>query len=104
MPELRHHCGGVPKAMSVKVSTTSEHKLCIRCMYGHTMTFNNGAERSYCTMFHPPKLMTLPVERCSEFLDNNATSKHDMEKIAWVVKTDKHGETIGFKPPEKEKD
>lgn len=43
------------------------------------------------------------ISECNKYADSNHPSKHDMEQVAWILKTDK-GRRIGFQPPPKKGD
>jgi hypothetical protein len=73
--------------------------LCVRCEYGQVVTFRNDSTTVICHHGMHPWKVYRSVVQCNEFEDRNTASKHDMEKIAWVVRTDKSGKAIGFTPP-----
>lgn len=41
------------------------------------------------------------VTSCTEYIEKTKMTRSEMERIAWVVETNKKKEFIGFKPPEK---
>lgn len=40
--------------------------------------------------------ITFPVIRCSSYSDRRQPSLHDMEEIAWILRTDARRTSIGF--------
>lgn len=51
-----------------------------------------------------PVIVRTTVVRCNDYDDRRTPSEYEMQKIAWVVTTDRSGQTIGFKPPQKKAD
>lgn len=79
--------------------------LCVTCRTSHIMEFANGTSATFCFQFGSPGLrITNPVIRCNEYDARGRMNSHEMEKIAWVVKTDRSGLAAGFRPPTKKDD
>lgn len=77
--------------------------LCRTCRHGTVVDLANGSITSYCDeMFNDGRLF-VPVTRCTSYDDTRFTSRYDLEKIAWTIRTDKSGKAIGFVPPKPEK-
>lgn len=49
--------------------------------------------------FSSPVRMKEAVSSCSAYLDLRRAPLYQMEQIAWEVKTDRSGKTVGFKSP-----
>lgn len=72
---------------------------------GHTITFANGETATFChEFFHQPFRIYRPVVNCSRYVNANQPARHELEKIAWTLNTDKSGQRIGFTPPAKKDD
>jgi len=71
--------------------------LCVTCRWAHIVNgFGVSQEKIRCCWLacNPP--VPFPVSQCSSYDDKRIPSKHDMEKIAWILMTKKAGRTIGF--------
>lgn len=74
--------------------------LCRNCQEAVNTTYDNGEVETWCqAVYNRPRRITRPVARCSDYIEANKTSRHEMEKIAWTLQTDKKGHAIGFAPP-----
>jgi hypothetical protein len=90
--------------MKFKIHHALTAGLCNKCRYAHVHVYEDGGAVVTCSEANGTLgyRISRPVSECSDFENKNDASKWDMEKIAWVVTTDKSGTSIGFKPPEKE--
>lgn len=41
------------------------------------------------------------IVHCTDYEDRRLTPRWEMEKVAWMIKADKHGKIVGFEPPKK---
>lgn len=76
--------------------------LCGSCREGTTRQHDNGDVVTMCDAGMNTQRVHRPVVRCTDYDEKGSVSKWDMEKIAWIVTTDKSGKTIGFQPPPKD--
>lgn len=86
---------------SIKVHADRPQTLCTTCAEATVIEYKNGTVDIACHAPYPAILIHRPVLRCSSFRKESDTSKKEMEKIAWEIRTDSSGLTIGFKPPKK---
>lgn len=84
---------------------THRDGLCGKCRESLVFEQIDGTVTYLCnSRSSVPLVITKPVIKCNDFDDRNHASRYELEKIAWVVRTDKSGKAIGFKPPDKERD
>ena len=79
-----------------------DENLCRTCANAHTYTEAwTGNEVIRCLRL-PDRSAVLrgPVSKCNIYYDRTKPSLNAMEGIAWEVRTDKKGTTIGFISPE----
>jgi hypothetical protein len=81
-----------------------EYGLCTDCANVLIREMSNGAVFVQCTYDHPPSRITEPVVRCTVYRSHNQPDRYDLEKIAWLVNTDKKSGKVGFEPPKKEEE
>jgi hypothetical protein len=90
--------------MRVKIQPDSVG-LCGTCREAQVTEFSNGRREVRChSRGTRPILVTSPVVKCNDFDDKASPSQWEMQKIAWVVATDRSGNAIGFKAPPKTDD
>jgi hypothetical protein len=71
--------------------------LCVTCRRAQIVKgFRVSEEKVFCRSFLRDRPVQFPVNQCSDYDDKRLPSKHDMEKIAWILLTKKAGRTIGF--------
>ncbi len=74
--------------------------LCRTCRHSLNFERHTGEEFFYCCVER-----TIPVPhdiiRCSDFADRTQAEVWGLEKIAWMLRTDKGGRATGFSPPKK---
>lgn len=88
--------------MGFKIQASAKQSLCFSCNGGHVAEFDDGSVAVLCQAGLRTVQILRPVVRCSEYTDRASTSKFDMEKIAWTIKTNASGKAIGFDRPKKE--
>jgi hypothetical protein len=80
--------GGTP------VSGTS---LCYSCEWSHvTKGYRDSEEIVRCRRVYPHFLVAFPVRECTGYSDRTMGSKEDMEKIAWILLSDRTHRKAGF--------
>jgi hypothetical protein len=89
--------------MRIKIQPTRDIGLCSTCREAHVFEQADNRLTVICNSHQRPINITKPVTYCNEYDDIRVPWRHDMEKIAWTVTTDKSGKSIGFKPPEPKK-
>lgn len=87
--------------MNVKMQPQSVG-LCGSCDSANVTEFSNSDVIIRCDM-HRMRIKQ-PVVRCSVYSEKSGTSLDSMYTLAWVVRTDKSGIAIGFKPPGLDRD
>lgn len=71
--------------------------LCRTCRWVHIVPgFAESQQLIHCRWLRPSLLVRFPVNECGCYDDRRIPSKHDMEKIAWILLTNKTGRSIGF--------
>lgn len=91
--------------MRFKVTERLGVGLCAGCRDAQTVEYADGQTDVWChTRGMEPRLVAKPVRRCNDFDDRSQPARYQMEKIAWTVRTDKSGQTVGFAPPKKKDD
>src|SRR5262249_45767889 len=58
--------------------------------------FSASQVEFYCGSTYPERRVPFLVAECSAYDDKRIASKHDMEKIAWILVTKTAGRSIGF--------
>lgn len=83
----------------------NQHGLCGTCRNAHIVDFDDGSFEIFCAerAYGNEPMIRRPVVRCTDHTDKSRATQHDMEKLAWVVRTDNSGKVLGFRPPEKER-
>jgi len=87
--------------MTFKLHAPKGEGLCHTCREGFIVELNNNEQIIKCQYSYVN--LTRPVIKCSEYDPKNLPSRRDMEKIAWVITTDKRRK-IGFRPPKRKAD
>ena len=87
--------------MRIKTQPDASDVLCPRCHYGLVWERRDGERVTQCDYVGRTTVVPGDIVRCNEFLDRNRVSRHDMEKIAWVIRHDKSGRITGFQPPKR---
>jgi hypothetical protein len=90
--------------MGFKIQPSIDGSLCATCRDSQIVDFADGKSVVHCHTRGAMKPIAIrgPVVRCNDYDDRRLAAKWDMEKIAWIVTTDKSGKTIGFAPPKKD--
>lgn len=92
--------------MRIKVARErNRHGLCGSCRNAHIVDFDNGTYEIFCAerAYGNRPIIRRPVVHCTDHMDKARATQHEMEQLAWVVRTDKSGKVLGFRPPEKKK-
>ena len=69
--------------------------LCASCRFGARRVTRGGRVHTRCHQFDG--WVRDYIERCSTYQDRATPDLYELEKIAWVLRTDKKG-TLGFSP------
>ena len=77
-------------------STTGGSPLCARCKSSHIINNEGQGEVVYCRESGYEKRLPFAVFRCNTYVPRTHVSVWDMEKIAWILTTDKKGKEVGF--------
>ena len=91
----------VPREETVKIkirdgSTRSDKDVCRDCNHLNRRVDRQGERRTCSAVWDHPELLKLPIAECSEHEVKYAASVRTLEKIAWVLRTEKGGKMIGF--------
>lgn len=78
--------------------------LCATCRESHVTEYCDGTTQTMCFFYGEPWLVRKPVTRCNQYDHKGAMNKHELEKIAWTLRTDKSGKIVGFTAPKKKDD
>ena len=78
--------------------------LCGNCENATVIRYKDGTAMVFCSWVHPPMRMTKPVESCTDYREHNTLDRHELEKVAWTLRTEKGGRVIGFEPPKAKED
>jgi hypothetical protein len=75
--------------------------LCSSCQHAHLFTRANGKVITQCCVNNTT---TVPndIVTCSDYHHADQPDRYELEKIAWILRSDIAGKIIGFKPPEKD--
>lgn len=90
--------------MGFKIQPGTSASLCGTCREALVIEFADHSEVRCHSRGSDALLIRGPVLRCNDYDNKTRPSKWDMEKIAWVITTDKSGKAIGFTPPRKAED
>ena len=91
--------------MRFKIQPDMSGTLCSSCREAMIVDYADGRREVFChSRGTEPMRVRRPVVRCNDFDDRRTPAKWEMDKIAWVVTTDKSGKAIGFAPPPKDDD
>lgn len=85
--------GGTPKGR--------KDPLCTSCAHSLVSEDDRGDIYIYCSLYGfggEALRIERKIVRCSSYNERNKVSIHQMEKIAWILRTEKGGKQIGFKP------
>lgn len=73
--------------------------LCRSC-YHSLVRVDKQGEQIYCQQLgHPGNQLRSDVLDCNKYYSSALPSLHDMQQVAWTLRTDKAGKAIGFKAP-----
>lgn len=75
--------------------------LCNSCQYGHHFVRANGVTTTRCTVDADTILVPGDIVTCSKYHHAGQPDQWDLEKIAWVLRTDRTGKPVGFERPKK---
>jgi hypothetical protein len=79
--------------------------LCTRCRYGQVTELRSGRVRSFCTVGSESLELNDEVLSCTSYRFDYEFATHEMHGLAWILKVDNRGLSMGFRPPKKnEKD
>lgn len=83
--------------MKIKIrgGTTSED-LCTTCTMSHIFTDATGDTTRVCTCDQMLWRMPKKIVKCNSYNEEKAVHIEEMKQIAWVLRTDKGGKSIGF--------
>ena len=88
--------------MKLKVrggTANSSENLCNSCSKSHISEEDNGLVTTYCDMNHYQiRLINKRIIRCNNWSDLKEVSLYELEKSAWILRTDKLTRKAGFKP------
>lgn len=80
---------------------SGEESLCDSCSFGHKVQGPRPSDRIMeCGRINGPKaFIQFPVKECTEYYKRGTPTLRDMEDLAWVLRTGRHGREIGFVKP-----
>jgi hypothetical protein len=81
--------------MKIKINIKDNVGLCGKCKYAHIME-HGGTVKIRCKMMGD-KLVAERVTVCNKFYEANLPYVHEMEELAWILKTNEKN-AVGFKP------
>ena len=77
----------------------SQPSLCLSCANAEIVQGNNGEEIRKCFIVGSRYLLPSKVTACTSYDNKSLPSLSEMKKIAWVLRTEKNGRSIGFQAP-----
>lgn len=89
--------------MKININFKNEHGLCGSCQNSQVMTDTRDDQQMLCFNTHPAIQIPRPLKHCSSYEAKGIPSRHDLERIAWVLEFSK-GKPIGFRAPKDSKD
>jgi hypothetical protein len=88
--------------MRIKVlrdTAYDENGLCKSCKYSHIMEDDQGNIMMLCKAALDSALqLKNKVVKCNCYKRKEAVPLYQLERVAWILRTDKFGKRIGFKP------
>lgn len=86
----------------LKVQPDPQRGLCISCRESQCIEYEDGSTQTLCFQYGSPgMLIRKPVVKCNEYDRRGALNRHELEKLAWTIRTDRSGKTVGFKAPQR---
>ncbi len=71
--------------------------LCNSCYWAHIQRgFAESEENVLCAFLRHARLVPFKVSQCTDYNDKRIPSKHDMEEIAWIIRTKDVNRPMGF--------
>lgn len=84
--------------MRVKIKEGVARGLCGSCDNSFIREDQKGQVEVWCHYFHPMRSVGRPIVECSGHEEKGKMSKHDMDRVAWILEV-KAGRVVGFQPP-----
>ena len=75
--------------------------LCSSCNHSHIMEDEQGNVTIQCSYYgfgRESIVINKKIIKCNNHEERHRTPLHQLERIAWVLRTDRFGKQIGFKP------
>lgn len=92
--------------MLLKIENATERSdaasLCTSCDHSWIRTDGKGEHRFCKATYEHIVPVYGKVTQCNFYDDKRVVKDYAMEKIAWMVNSDRHGKILGFTPPVKE--
>jgi hypothetical protein len=81
----------------LKIDTKDKPGLCASCKYCQVIYMQNEM-RVFCQAL-PSENRMIPraVTNCNSYMDKNLPYKHELEDMAWILRTNEKAVKIGFK-------
>lgn len=76
----------------------SKQDLCLTCSRMTRYVQFDGKEVRKCGILDWRSQPSGAVSWCSDYKDKSATPLSEMKETAWILRTDRYGKQIGFKP------
>lgn len=89
--------------MKVNIRFNDGIGLCASCQHSQVMVDDRDHSITHCFYPHPTIIVPRPIRHCSNYEGKGVQSRHDLERIAWVLEFSK-GQPIGFRRPKQEKE
>ncbi len=86
--------------VSIKVkggTPVSGTPLCYSCEWAHIMRgFRESDEVVRCRYIYQDPIVPFPVRECTRYSDSTLGNREEMEKIAWILMSDRTHRKAGF--------
>jgi hypothetical protein len=87
--------------VKLKVHDAPDVGICVTCRNGLVMQ-HDTSNVVHCNYGTAPLRIAQAVRQCTGYEDRRHEDEFEMRKIAWTIRTDRSGQTVGFAPPSKD--
>jgi len=78
-------------------ATNGEATLCLTCRFATIIKGRSLSDEIVeCGKLSDRSRVTFPVTSCSAYADRRRAALHEMEEIAWILRSDPKKNTVGF--------
>lgn len=86
--------------LKIQNGTRSGKRLCDTCAHGQVMKGDADSEEVVRCNFGD-FVVPLRVIECTNYQDKSVPQLHEMKAIAWILRTERSGQRIGFVSPQR---